>query len=47
MADETSIDVSKKQEVIDGQQRLTTLFPLLRALYKKLGYVGLKSPYQS
>lgn len=26
----------KEQEVIDGQQRLTTLFLLLRALYKKL-----------
>ena len=26
----------KEREVIDGQQRLTTLFLLLRALYKKL-----------
>lgn len=34
----------KEQEVIDGQQRLTTLFLLLRALYKKLGSMSDSKP---
>lgn len=31
-----------EQEIIDGQQRITTLFLLLRAIYTKLEKVGLK-----
>lgn len=34
----------KEQEVIDGQQRLTTLFLLLRALYKKLEGMSEQKP---
>lgn len=35
----TFINSNKKMEVIDGQQRLTTLMLLLRAFYSKFGYM--------
>lgn len=35
----TFVNSNKKMEVIDGQQRLTTLMLLLRAFYSKFGYM--------
>ena len=31
--------MTEKKEIIDGQQRLTTLMLLLRAFYNKLGHI--------
>ena len=41
------INEKGEQEIIDGQQRITSLFLLLRAIYEKLTIAILKNPVNS